>query len=134
MVVDHRVNGREVVVAGGNGRRELCRLVLVVCDVELGPAPCVPAGTLTAVRLEKGVDLLAVVGVDAVSPAFVAQVGVVSPLLRAGATGQDRGLVDGAGLLVDELRLPDRLLEALAVLNTRMLVIRLSDIALVLLH
>ena len=74
------------------------------------------------------------VGVDAVTPAFVAQVGVVSPLLRAGATGKDGSLVDGACLLVDELGLTDGLLEALAVLDTWMLVISLSDIALVLLH
>ena len=78
--------------------------------------------------------MLTVVGVDAVTPAFVAQVGVVSPLLRAGATGEDGGLVDGACLLVDELGLTDGLLEALAVLDTWMLVISLSDIALVLLH
>lgn len=74
------------------------------------------------------------VGIDAVTPAFVAQVRVVSPLLRAGATGKDGSLVDRACLLVDELSLPDGLLKALAVLDTWMLVISLSDIALVLLH
>ena len=88
MVVDHRVDGGEVVVTGRNSRRELSGLV-VVCDVELGPAACVLTSALTTVRLEEGVDLLAVVGIDAVTPAFVAQVGVISPLLRAGATGKD---------------------------------------------
>ena len=51
MVVDHRVDGREVVVTGGNSRWELSGLV-VVCDVELGPAPCVLASAFAAVRLE----------------------------------------------------------------------------------
>ena len=133
MIVDHRVDGGEVVVTGRGCRRELSGLV-VVCYVELGPAACILASALTTVRLEEGVDLLAMVRVDAVTPAFVTQVRVVSPLLRAGATGKDRGLVDGACFLVDELCLTDGLLEALAVLDTWMLVISLSDIALVLLH
>ena len=51
MVVDHRVDGGEVVVTGRDSRRELSGLV-VVCDVELGPAPCVLASAFAAVRLE----------------------------------------------------------------------------------
>lgn len=51
MVVDHRVDGGEVVVTGRDSRRELSGLV-VVCYVELGPAACVLTSALTTIRLE----------------------------------------------------------------------------------
>ena len=77
----HRIDCRKVIVTGGHGRWELSRLVMLGY-MDLGTSTCVPS-SLAAVALEECVDLLlrAVVAVDAVAAALIAELRVVPPLL-----------------------------------------------------
>jgi len=89
------VNRGKVVVACRDSRRELrwlMVLVMVLGDVDLRPSANV-ACSLAASTLEECVDLLllllTVIAIDTVTTSFVAQVRVVSPLLRASSPCQD---------------------------------------------
>ena len=78
--------------------------------------------SLAAVALEEASDLLlplAVIAIHAVAAATLAQIRVVSPLLRAGAPRQNRSLIHRASLLSNQLCLVSihTLLKALPVLD-----------------
>ena len=77
----HRIDCRKVIVTGGDCRWELGRLVMLG-NMDLGTSTCVPS-SLAAVALKECVDLLlrAMVAVDAVAAALIAELGVVPPLL-----------------------------------------------------
>ena len=77
----HRIDCRKVIVAGGHSRWELGRLVMLGY-MDLRTSTCVPSSFAT-IALEECVDLLllAMVTVDAVAAAFIAELGVVPPLL-----------------------------------------------------
>ena len=142
VMVMNCVNRCEIIVSCRGSGRELGRLMVVMLlgNVDLRTATCAcravssaSSASLATVTLEQSIDylLLAMVAINTVSASttLITQLRIVSPLLGAGPTSQNRSLVDRTGFLVYELRLPNRLLKTLAVLNTWMLMVCLSYIA-----